>query len=118
MSAGAVMLLFRLEYKTNVFICHNVNTQNLKFARRPHFLASHRCVAFENFLHMDIAPVSRTLSGILHSKNYVQLLCSGQDTARYSISSAQEKSVSLAEPYTTDSYFSSRVFLLNLLPVL
>ena len=31
--AGAVILLFRLEYKTSV-ICHNVNTQNVKIARR------------------------------------------------------------------------------------
>ena len=30
--AGAVMLLFRLEYKTSV-VCHNVNTQNVKIAR-------------------------------------------------------------------------------------
>ena len=39
--AGAVILLFRLEYKTSV-ICHNVNTQNVKIARRdrPHILAS------------------------------------------------------------------------------
>ena len=37
--AGAVILLFRLEYKTSV-ICHNVNTQNVKIARRdrPHIL--------------------------------------------------------------------------------
>ena len=70
LSAGAVMLLLRLEYKTNV-ICHNVNTKNLKFARRdrPHILASHRCEAFENSLHIVIAPVKRILSGILHSKN-------------------------------------------------
>ena len=39
--AGAVILLFRLEYKTSV-ICHNVNTQNVKIARRdrPHILAN------------------------------------------------------------------------------
>ena len=30
--AGAVILCFRLEYKTSV-ICHNVNTQNVKIAR-------------------------------------------------------------------------------------
>ena len=31
-------------------ICHNVNTQNVKIARRdrPHILASHRCETFEN----------------------------------------------------------------------
>ena len=35
LSAGAVMLLLiRLEYKTRV-TCHGVNTQSLKFARRP-----------------------------------------------------------------------------------
>ena len=39
--AGAVILFFRLEYKTSV-ICHNVNTQNVKIARRDrrHILAS------------------------------------------------------------------------------
>ena len=31
-AGGAVMLLFRFEYKTSV-ICHNVNTQNVKIAR-------------------------------------------------------------------------------------
>ena len=38
--AGAVMLLFRLKYKTSA-ICHNVNTQKVKIARRdrPHILA-------------------------------------------------------------------------------
>ena len=38
-------------------ICHNVNTQNVKIARRdrPHFLASRRCETFENLLHIDIA---------------------------------------------------------------
>ena len=30
--AGAVILIFRLEYKTRV-ICHKVNTQNVKIAR-------------------------------------------------------------------------------------
>ena len=31
-------------------ICHNVNTQNVKIARRdrPRILASHRCETFEN----------------------------------------------------------------------
>ena len=40
LTAGAVMLLFRLEYKTSV-ICHNVNTQSVKIARRdrPHISA-------------------------------------------------------------------------------
>ena len=44
----------RLEYKTSVDVTHN-----LKFARRdkPHILASHPCQAFENLLHIDIAPV-------------------------------------------------------------
>ena len=67
--ACAIMLLFRLEYKTSVK-SHNVNTQNVKIAKRdrPHILASHRCEAFENLLHINIAPVRRTLSGILHSK--------------------------------------------------
>ena len=68
--AGAVILLFRLEYKTSV-ICHNVDAQNVKIATRdrPHILASNRCETFENLLHIDIAPLRRTLSGIIHSKN-------------------------------------------------
>ena len=53
---GAVILLFRLEYKTSV-VCHNVFTQKLNVARRdrPHILVSNRCETFEN-LHIDIAP--------------------------------------------------------------
>ena len=49
-------------------ICHNVNTQNVKTARRdrPHVLASNWC---ETYKHIDIAPLRRTLPGILHSKN-------------------------------------------------
>ena len=68
--AGAVILLFRLEYKTSV-LCHNLNTQKVKIARtdRPHILASNRCEIFENLQHIDIAPLRITLSGILHSKN-------------------------------------------------
>ena len=68
--AGAVILLFRLEYKTSV-IYHNVNTQKVKIVRgdRPHILASNRCETFENLLHIDIAPLRSTRSGILHSKN-------------------------------------------------
>ena len=68
---GVVILLFRLEYKTGV-VCHNVYTQTVeKIARRdrPHILGSNRCEAFENLLHIDIAPLRSTLSGILHSKN-------------------------------------------------
>ena len=63
--AGSVILLFRLEYKTSV-ICHNVNTQKVKIARRdrPHILASNRCETFENLLRIDIAPLRSTLSGI------------------------------------------------------
>ena len=67
---GAVILLFRLEYKTSV-VCHNVYTQKVKIARRdrPHILASNWCGTFEIVLHIDIAPSRSTLSGILHSKN-------------------------------------------------
>ena len=43
-AAGAVMLLFRLEYKTSV-ICHNVNTQSVKIARRDRL----QILAFETF---------------------------------------------------------------------
>ena len=67
---GAVILLCRLEYKTSV-VCHNVYTQKVKIARRDrvHILGSKRCETFENPLHIDIAPLRSTLSGILHSKN-------------------------------------------------
>ena len=68
------MLLFRFEYKTSV-ICHSVNTQNVKIARRerPHILASHRFETFENLLHLDMSPVMRTLSEIWHSKNWTMI---------------------------------------------
>ena len=48
--------------------------QNVKFARRDrqHILASHRCEAFENLLHIDIAPVRRTLSRILQKIEYLE----------------------------------------------
>ena len=67
---GAVIPLFRLGYKTSV-VCHNVYTQKVKIARRDrlHILASNRCETFEKLLHIDIAPLRSTLSGILHSKN-------------------------------------------------
>ena len=67
---GAVILLFCLEYKMSV-VWHNVNTQKVKIAGRdrPPILASNRCETFENLLHIDIAPLRSTLSGILHSKN-------------------------------------------------
>ena len=66
-----------VEYKT-IVICHNVNTQNVKIARRdrPHILASHRCETFENLLHVDTSPVTRTLSGIWHSKNWTMIFIS------------------------------------------
>ena len=65
---------FRLEYKTSV-VCHNVYTQKVKIARRDrlHILASNRCETFENLLHIDIAPLRSTLSGILHSKNWTMI---------------------------------------------
>ena len=65
--ASAVILLFRLEYKTSV-ICHNINTQKVKIARRdrPHILASNQCETFENLLYIDIAQLRSTCSGILH----------------------------------------------------
>ena len=71
---GAVILLFHLEYKTSL-ICHNINTQKVKLASRdrPHILASNRCETFVNLLHIDIAPLRSTLSGILHSKNWTMI---------------------------------------------
>ena len=70
MLSRALVLLcyfFCLDYKRSV-ISHDVNTQNVKIARRdrPHTLASHLCEPFKNFLHIDIATVKRTLSGILN----------------------------------------------------
>ena len=49
-------------------ICHNVNTQKVKIAGRdrPHNLASNQCETFENLLHIDIARLRSTRSGILH----------------------------------------------------
>ena len=113
---GAVILLFRLEYKTNV-VCHDVYTQKVKIARRDrlHILASNRCETFENLLHIDIAPLrSITLEKLNDdfyryqgpmtvSINIRSFFVPDQDTARYSICSAKEKSVSLTEPYTTHS---------------
>ena len=61
--AGTVILLFRLEFKTSV-ICHNENTQ--KLLGETGRTTSLRCETFENLLHIYIAPVRRTLSGILH----------------------------------------------------
>ena len=60
--ASAVILLFRLEYKTSV-ICHNINTQKVKIARRdrPHILASNQCETFENLLYIDIAQLRSTV---------------------------------------------------------
>ena len=46
--AGAVKLLFRLQYKTSV-IRHNVNTQKLISARGDK-KALHRCETFQNLL--------------------------------------------------------------------
>ena len=62
---GAVILLFRLEYKTSV-VCHNVYTQKVKIEMgdKLHILASNRCETSENLLHIDIAPLRSTLSGI------------------------------------------------------
>ena len=82
---GAVILLFRLEYKMSV-ICHNVNTQKVRIARRDrlHNLASNQCKTFVNLdIHSFFVP--------------------DQSTARYNICSAQEKFVRLTEPYTTHS---------------
>ena len=65
---GAVILHFLFVIQNE---CYNVYTQKVKIARRdrPHIVASYRCETFENLLHIDIAPLRSTLSGILHSKN-------------------------------------------------
>ena len=103
---------FRLEYKTSG-ICHNVNTQNVKFARRdrPRIL-----------LHTDVKPLKTfftywycsseensfrdfTLKNLNDDFYQYRFICIyslyivDQDRARYSVCSAQEKCVSC----TTDS---------------
>ena len=119
--AGAVILLFCLEYKTSV-VCHNVNTQKVKIARRdrPHILASNRCETFENLLQKILLHWGVLFQGFYTQKierwflsvsgahdsvsiNIHSFFVPDQDTARYSICSAQEKCVSLTEPYTTHS---------------
>ena len=70
---GAVILLFHLEYSPwqMSVACRKCIYSERKSARRdrPHIVASNRCETFENLLHIDIAPLRNTLSGILHSKN-------------------------------------------------
>ena len=107
--------------KNEYYMSYCKYSKRKKIARRDRQLisASNRWDTFENLLHIDIAPV-RTLSGILHSKferwfmslsgahdsfsiNIYSFFVADQDTVGYSICSAQEKCVSLAEPYTTDS---------------
>ena len=68
---GCYTTFYGLEYKTSV-ACHNVYTKKVEknaTRDRPHILASNWCEVFENLLHIDIAPLRSTLSGILHSKN-------------------------------------------------
>ena len=61
---GAVILLFRLGYKTSV-VCHNVNTQKVKIARGEQ--AAHLS------LHIDIAPLRGFTSGFnYHYKQRLQ----------------------------------------------
>ena len=66
-----VLLCYLFVWNTKRVLYFIMCTENVKIARRdrPRILVSHRCEAFENLLHIDIAPVRRTLSGILHSKN-------------------------------------------------
>ena len=68
---SAVILLFRLEYKTSV-VCHSVYTQKVKIARRdrPHILAAQTGVKpLKTFyIIIDIAPLRSTLSGIYTQK--------------------------------------------------
>ena len=72
MSKAPVPLYYFFVWNTKrVLYVINVYTQKVKIARRDrlHILASNRCETFENLLHIDIAPLRSTLSGILHSKN-------------------------------------------------
>ena len=111
---------FRLENQTSV-LCHNVNTQNAKIARRdrPLILASNRCEIFENLLHTlywyyfsensfrDFTLKNRTMifisirsPWICQYKYIYSFFVVDQDTARFSICSAQENCASLVEPHT------------------
>ena len=107
LSKAPVLLYYFFVWNTKRVLYVIMYTQKVeKIARRdkPHILASNRCEAFENLLHVDIAPWS-TLSGILHSKiyryqgpmtvsiNIHSFFVPDQETARYSICSAQENLV-------------------------
>ena len=100
---SAAYAAFSLGIQKSV-ICHNVNTQNVKIARRdrPHILA------FENLL-LQLGQLFRdftlkTLNDDIYQFKYIySFYVADQDMARYSACSAQEKCVSLAEPYTTKS---------------
>ena len=71
MSKAPVPLYYFFLWNTKRVLYVNVYTQKVKIARRDrlHILASNRGETFENLLHIDIAPLKSTLSGILHSKN-------------------------------------------------
>ena len=106
-------------YYLSDFISQNVNTQNVKIERRdrPHILASNWCETFENLLLLHWRELFQgfytqkieqwflSVSGAHDSVsiNIHSFFVADQDTAWYSICSAQEKSVSLTEPYTTHS---------------
>ena len=61
-----VLLWYLFVWNTKRVLYFIMCTENVKIARRdrPRILVSHRCEAFENLLHIDIAPVRRTLSWI------------------------------------------------------
>ena len=89
----------------------NINTQNVKIARTDRYYSN------EENSFRDLTLKTLNIDFYQYKIN-VYTLTSGQDTVWYSFCSAQEKCVSLAQPYTTESKFSLRVFLLNLLSVL
>ena len=122
--AGAVILRFRLEYKTSV-ICHTVNTRkrkNCKKRQAAHFSfkpvwnlwkpPTYWCCSSENSFRsihgFYTQKIGRSFLSVSGAHDYVSInihsfFVADQYMARYSICSAQEKCVSLAEPYTTHS---------------
>ena len=73
LSKAVVLLRYFFVLNIKRVLCHNVNTQNVKVAARrdePHIQLSFTPVwNIWNLLHVDIAPVRRTLSGNLHSNH-------------------------------------------------
>ena len=132
-SAGAVLLLFRLEYKTRqCYMSHCKYSKGKKCKKRQAAHLSFKplwnlwkpstywCSSENSFRDFTLTKLNDDFYQYQGpSINIYSFFVADQDTARDSICMFNTgKCVSLAEPYTIDSSFSSCVFLLNLLPVL